>query len=237
MPDTLTINENEIKTEALTVVEQAKAVVIRDQETYDSASALLVSVIKPLRKKWTDFWYGGATDPGPIPLAHKAYKAVLDKFNAADGPLEQAEKSVKSALIHWEQEQQRIQQELQRKAQQEAERLEEEERLQAATLAEESGASTEEVKAIAESKTPVVAAPVEPTFRRATGVSKPRDNWKCRVTDLKALARAVGAGKVPVEYILPNETALNARAKADRGTMNVPGCMAVNEPIIAGRSK
>ena len=234
MPDTLT-TETEIKQEALTVIERSKIVKIVDQKTYDAASELLLSKIKPFRVRWKNFWYG--SDDGPVPLAYRAYKSVLGKFNEVDDPLEEAERRVKVAVLGWEREQARLLREAQEKAQRQAEQREEEERLQAATLAEESGATAEEVQAIAETKAQIIAAPVEPTFQRATGMSKPRDNWKCRVTDLKALARAVGAGKVPVEYILPNEAALNARAKADRQTLNIPGCMSVNEPIIAGRSK
>lgn len=222
--------EQELKQEALTVVQQAQLVKIEDQVTYDAAASLLTEKIIPFRKRWADYWE-------PLKkAAWDAHKAVMAKFNDGDKPAENAEKLVKSAIREWDEKQAKIQAELQRKAQEEAEAREREERLQAAIMAEESGATNEEVNAIVESPVVAVAAPVQPTYQKAAGVST-KDNWKCRVTDLKSLARAVGAGKVPVTYILANESVLNARAKADRETMNVPGCMAVNEKIVSGRTR
>src|SRR5437016_14320646 len=86
MPDTLTTNEQEIKQEALTIVEQSKIVKITDQPSYDNACSLLLEQIKPFRKKWAEYW-----DEVKKP-AYAAYKAVLDKFNEGDKPLENAER-------------------------------------------------------------------------------------------------------------------------------------------------
>jgi len=229
MQDTLS-TEQEIKQEALTVIEQAKSIVIKDQGSYDQACSLLTQQIKPFRKKWKEF-FDTMREP-----AYRAYQAILDKFNEGDKPLENAERQIKAAIAKWEFDQLQIQQELQRKAQEEAARREEEERLQAATLAEESGASEEEVQAIVEAPVVVVAPPVEPTFQKAAGISV-RKNWKCRVVDMKKLCAAIGKGQVPVTYVLPNESALNARAKSDEATLNIPGCVAFNDPIVGGRSR
>jgi len=68
-------------------------------------------------------------------------------------------------------------------------------------------------------------------------MSKPRDNWKARVTDIKKLCKAIGAGKVPVTYVQPDQSALDARAKSDRNTLNIPGVEAYNDPIISGRTR
>jgi hypothetical protein len=82
----------------------------------------------------------------------------------------------------------------------------------------------------------VVPPPVQPTYQKASGVST-RENWKAKVTDIKKLCGAIAKGTVPITYVLPNESVLNARAKADRQTLNIPGVQAYNEPIISGRSK
>src|SRR6266852_6300250 len=147
MPDTLTTNEQEIKQEALTLVEQAKRVKITDQESYDVAAGLLLNQIKPFRRKWKEYW-DGVREP-----AYRAYQAILDKFNEGDKPLESAERQVKNEIAKWDAEQERIRQELQRKAEEEARQAEEEERLRLATMAEESGATEDEVNAIVD--TPV----------------------------------------------------------------------------------
>jgi hypothetical protein len=232
MQDTLTTTDQEIKQEALTIVEQAKVKII-DQRSYDYACDVLLNRIKPFRARWTAYWKG---ENAPVTLAYRAYKSVLGKFTEGDEPLEQAERLVKSAILKWDQEQERIRQELQRKAEEEARQREEEERLRAATLAEETGASKEEVEAIVNTPAVVVAPPVQPTYQKASGVSS-RENWKAKVTDMKKLCAAIGKGLVPVTYVLPNESVLNARAKADRQTLNIPGVAAYNEPIVSGRSK
>lgn len=228
MPDTL--NESEIKQEALTVIERAKIVRIFDQDSYDAAADLLLKQIKPFRKRWQEYW---ETVKSP---AYAAYKAVLDKFNEGDKPLEAAERQVKLAIQAWDAEQGRIRAERQREAEEVLRKQQEEENLRAATMAEESGASEEEVNAIVSAPIVTVAPPVEPTYAKALGISS-RENWKARVVDLKKLCAAIGKGQVPITYVLPNESVLNARAKADKQTLNVPGVVAFNDPVISGRSK
>jgi gas vesicle protein len=228
--EAIVVNEETIKQEALTVVEKAKIVKVIDQESYDSACELLLGQIKPFRKRWADYW-----DEVKKP-AYSAYKAILDKFNEGDKPLAQAEAEVKFALSAWTAEQERKRQELQRQAEAEARKAEEEARAIEAAVAEDSGASPEEVEAIVEAPVFVVAKPVEATYVKANGLSM-RDNWSARVVDIKKLCAAVAKGTVPVSYIEPNMTALNSRAKADRNTMNVPGVVAVNTPMMAGRTR
>lgn len=230
MQDTLTTSEETIKQEALTIVEQAKIIKITDQPSYDQACSLLTEQIKPFRKRWAEYW-----DTVKKP-AYQAYQAVLGKFNEGDKPLETAEKQVKSEIARWDAEQERKRQELQRKAEEEARKAEEEERLRVASLAEESGATAEEVDAIVDAPVTVVAPPVAPTYQKASGIST-RENWKARVTDIKKLCAAIAKGTVPITYVVPNESVLNARAKADKGTLNIPGVVAYNDPIISGRTR
>jgi hypothetical protein len=232
MPDTLNTETTEeiIKQEALTVVEQAKAIVIRDQESYNHACSLLLEQIKPFRKRWLEYW---AAVKNP---AWAAYQAIQKKFTEGDKPLEEAERQVKAEINRWNEEQEKIRQELQRKAEEEARQAEEEERLRIATMAEESGATEEEVNAIVDTPVTAVAPPVPATYQKASGIGT-RENWKARVTDLRKLCAAIAKGTVPPTYVLPNESVLNARAKADRGTMNIPGVVPYNDPIISGRSR
>lgn len=228
MPDTLTTTEQEIKEQALTVVEQAKVVKITDQESYDHACSLLLEQIKPFRKRWREYW-----DTVRIP-AYAAYQAILNKFNDGDKPLEAAENQVKDEIRRWGKEQEQIRQELQRKAEEDARRAEEEERLRIAAMAEESGATEEEVNAIVDTPVTAVAPPVERTYQKASGIGS-RENWKARAIDIKKLCAAIAKGTVPPSYVLPNESVLNARAKADKGTMNIPGVVPYNDPVISGR--
>jgi hypothetical protein len=240
MPEAIAEQEQELTQQALTIVERAQLVRIIDQRSYDSATSLLLKEIKPLRSRWKTYW-----DEVKRPL-RQAVDAVQAKFNAGEGPLALAEGKVKAEITRWDTEQQRIQQELQRKAQEEEERRAEEERDRAAIVAENAGATEEEVQAIVEAPVLAIAPPVQPTYQRAAGVSK-TDNFKARVTDLKALCRAVGAGKCSVEYVMGlvkdkdtgiiSSPTLNARAKADKSTLNIPGVVPYNQPFISGRPR
>lgn len=232
MPDTTAELTNqvqdELKTQALTVVQRAQNIRIVDQSSYEEACSLLINEIKPFRKRWKDFW-DGLREP-----AYRAYQAVLDKYNAGDKPLETAEKQIKAEINRWDAEQEKIRRELQEKAQREAEAAAQTEIDKQAVFAELSGADAEQVAAIAAQPVVVVAPPVLPTYEKVSGVSK-RENWKARVTDMKKLCAAIGKGLVPVTYVLPNESALNQRAKADRSTLNIPGVVAYDDPVITGR--
>lgn len=230
MADTSNISETEIKAEALTVVEHAKIVKIVDQETYDGACVLLLHRIKPFRKRWLSYW-AEVKEP-----AWAAYQAIQKKFSEGDKPLEEAERQVKGEIARWDTEQEKIRQQRQREEEERVRREEEEERLRIATMAEESGATEEEVNAIVDTPVTAVAPVVERTYQKASGIAT-RENWKARCIDIKKLCAAVAKGTVPPTYVLPNDSVLNARAKADRGTLNIPGVVPYNDPIVSGRSR
>jgi vacuolar-type H+-ATPase subunit E/Vma4 len=216
--------------QALSIVQRASLVKITDQQSYNSACDLLQKEIVPFRKRWGEFW-------APLKAsAWTAYKKIQDRFKEYDEPAEMAERAIKTEIAKWNAEQERIFQEKQREAQREAETQAEEERLRAAIVAEEAGASEQEVQAIVETPIAVVAPLVEATYKKASGISI-RSNWQAKVTDMKALCRAVGAGKVPVDYVQPNMSALNARARADRSTLDIPGVVAFDNPTVAGRGR
>jgi hypothetical protein len=224
------VPEEQLKSEALTVVEQAVAVRIFDQPTYEAACSLLLDQIKPFRKRWADYW------EAPKTAAYQAYKVILAKFQQGDAPLALAEAQVKAAIAIWDIEQERKRQELQREAERAERKAEEEARQNAAAVAEDSGASEEEVAAIVEAPILAVAQPVAPTYQRASGISR-RSNWKAKVTDLHSLVKAAAKDKSLLAYLEPNETALNNRAKADRQTLNIPGVVAYDDAIVSGRSR
>lgn len=117
------------------------------------------------------------------------------------------------------------------------------ERLRLALAAEASGATADVVDAVlavpvvdvpevapleaymepAEIIVPVVVAPsYEPI--KGLGISK---RWGAEVFSVKLLAQAIANGDLPENYIEPNMTALNARARADKSLMKVPGVRAV----------
>ena len=224
------IAEQELKQEGLAIVHLAQAVTIKDQDSYDEACRLLQEQIVPFRRRWKEYWEN-IRKP-----AYAAYQAILAKIREGDEPAERAEIFIKAQIRKWDDEQTRIEQERQRQAQIEAEKVADEERLQAAIYAKDAGASQAEVEAIVSAPMAVVAAPVVPSYQRAAGVSK-RENWKAQVNDLWALVKAAAKDKGLLPYLLPNETALNARARAEKSTLNIPGVLAYNEPVVSARGR
>jgi hypothetical protein len=225
--------EQELRSEALTVQQRAMSVAITSQETYDGA-VLLLKDIKGFRSRWSAYW---------TPLkesAYRSYKGILDKFNEGDKPLDEMERHVKSRLLIWDAEQRRIQEEKQREAQRKAEADEEARRAQLAFEMEEGGADEAAIEEVVSALVVAVAAPVAKTYVPAKGIAT-RANWVCVVTDVKALCKAIGAGKMKLSKEDTEATAeffgslLKSRAVSDKETMNIPGCKAENQPVLAGR--
>jgi hypothetical protein len=233
--------EESLRTELATVQKQA-AITITDQKSYDNAAEILVTV-RTWRKRWEAYWHGTDAVPGPIKLAYKSYKSLLDKFNEGDKPAEIAEKTVKAVLLKWDQEQTRIQEEAQRKADEKARQDEEAKKAALAVELEDSGMTEEDIAAAVESVQVEAPVVVEPTFTRAAGVSKPRDNWYAEVTSIIDLCKAIGAKKFKLstedmakvkEFF---ESLLKSQAVANKSTLAIPGVKAVNRPNISGRSR
>src|SRR5271168_2743504 len=114
-----------IEGEALTLIERIHVLEVVDQTSYDQATAFLLDDVKPFRKRWAEYW---ETVKRPL---RDAMNAVQKKFRDGDDPLENAERMLKLEILRFDTEQERLRQELQRKAQEEADRAAEEERLRA----------------------------------------------------------------------------------------------------------
>src|SRR6266404_2508470 len=220
-------NETEIalRQDLTTITAGIGGIEITSQETYDRVALFLVKTVQPFRKRWADYW------AEPKRLAWEAHKAIVAKFNEGDEKAEQLEKAIKLEIRKWDDFQEKLRQERQR-----AEQRALEEREAQAAVAEEEGAPPAEIEAIVSAPSIAVAEPVPETYQKVTGISR-RDNYKCRVVDIKKLCAAIAKGTVPSNYVLPNEQVLNARARADKGTLNLPGCVPYNDATITGRSR
>src|SRR5882762_4670896 len=205
--------------------QQPAMIKIVDQASYDRVALMLVKVIQPFRKRWAEYW------KEPIGTAHAAHKAVLAKFKEGDERAGLLETAAKLEIRKWDDAQEAIRQERQRARQRAEEEREARERAAQAAFAEEEGAPPAEIEAIVSAPSIAVAEPVPETYQKVTGISR-RDNYKCRVVDIKKLCAAIAKGTVPSNYVLPNEKVLNARASADKWTLNLPGCVPYNDATI-----
>ena len=103
--------------------------------------------------------------------------------------------------------------------------------------AEASGASADEIQAMIEMPRPApVAVAVAPTYESVRGISTQK-RYRADVHDIRALCRAIGEGKVPVNYVTANTTALNAAARAAREMLAIPGVRVVVDVTTSVRTK
>lgn len=207
--------ERELETKAINWSDYARSVRVIDKVTHAKACDALTA-IKDLRKAAEEH------HRPVIDSAHKTHRAACAALNKIDQPLAEAETILKSGIGSFEIAQRRIQAEAERKAREEAERIIAEQREQEIEAAESEGASVEEIRVMAEAPMVIPAPRVQPTFQPAPGVTTVT-GYKARVTDLRKLCRAVAEGVVAPTLVLPNETALNALARAQKGIMQVPG--------------
>ena len=218
----------ELEQKALTLTDEATALKVVDQPSYDLAAERLLGVAAlrreivehhaPLKKSTYDAWQA----------ALAAEKKLLD-------PVTAAERIYKEGLAAYEAEQRRIEAEARAMAEAAAQRQAEEQRERELEQAEAQGADGEEIAAMINEPLVIAPARVEPSFQPAKGVSVAA-NWKGEVISLDALVKAVATGKANITLILANETAINQLARATRGTLTVPGIRFFSEPIVrAGR--
>ena len=221
------LKEVEFEQKALSWPEKAKAVTIRDQATYCTATDLLIAI--------TDLEREIIAHHKPIKdTAYAAHKAAVAAEKRLLDPLTEAKTIIKRSVGAWDQEQERIRLEAQRKAWEAARKAEEEARLALAVQAESAGATEETVQEIILTPIPIPAPIVAPTYQRTSGIGTTQ-RWHAEITDIKALCRAVAEGKASAELVMGNMPALNKLAVALKGTMSIPGCRAVSEASISVR--
>lgn len=248
------IETEEVETKALSIVDQAKAVVVTDAKTY-TAAGMMWKAIKDMMKEVDD------TFDGIIKKAHEAHKEAIAKKAKYYQPLDLASRQVKKLMSDYDLEQERIrraeeerlaaiaraEEEARRKAEQErleAERKAEEDRLLAEAVAAEARGdketadaltaaaeeSNEQIKEVAAAiaQEPIYVAPVvvPKTTPKMAGGPVYREVWAAEVVDIKALCMAVATGKASTECVSGNMVALNRMAVALKGTMNIPGVKA-----------
>jgi len=165
----------------------------------------------------------------------EAKRKIMDEFRPALDALETAEKRVKAKLLTYQREAEERQRAQAREAEAEAEAArkrareadEEAERLaaegapveQVIDALDRAQAATSEAS-VAEVSS--VVAATEPAAPKITGTSS-RGTWKVKTIDVSALIAAAATNLHLHAYLLPNEQALNAFARAAKSAATVPG--------------
>lgn len=253
------VETEEVETKALTIVDQAKAVVVKDAATYTAAGSLWKEIRDMMKEVAETF------DP-IIEAAHRSHKKALEQKAKFYKPLEDAQKSIKSLMSAYDAEQERIRKaeqdrlaEIARKEEEariaeelrilEEERKAEEERLmQAAIEAEKNGnkAQAEELINVAEERSqeaaqaaaeikaaPVYVPPVvvPKATPKLAGGPVYQTRWKHQVVNLMDLVKAVASGRAPINALQANDVFLGQQARSLKEHMNIPGVRAYAERV------
>lgn len=218
----------ELEAKALTLPEQAKAIVIVDQLSYELAAEKLLAVAA-MRREITDYH-------APLKAkAHEAHKAICTAEAGMLAPVTEAEAILKRAIGTYQMEQRRIQEERDRAAREESERQRIESLEASIEAAEAEGASVEEVQAIINQPMVAPVVRVAPTLQPVAGVSAAK-TYRAEVVNIRELCKAVAMGQVPEAYVAANMPSLNGVARSTRGSIRIPGVRIVEDTTVrAGR--
>jgi hypothetical protein len=220
-------NENKIEQPKLTeemqtgleaMVDWSGSLVIVDDQQRTTAIEGLKRVKSHCKK--IKEWFKPSKD-----ASHKAWKTIVAQEKEVTNVLDDVEKKAKAVIVTYDDaqkklrkaEQARLQAAADKTARLERERLlREAAKLKTPELREERMEQAEEVVA------PIIQAPV---IEKAKGAST-RKVWNARVVD---------TGLIPREYMLVNEKALNAMAKATKGAVKIAGVEFYSESQLAVR--
>lgn len=222
-----TVDGAAVTQKALTFPDQAKALRIADDASYQAACEFLKAV-KALRTEIAETF-------GPhITRAHEAHKALLKEKADAEAPLADAERIAKAALVAYDQAQERLRREEQARQQAELQRQEEERRLLEAVALEAAGES-DTANALIDEPIHVPTVAVAPATPKVSGISY-RETWSANVTSLHALVKFVAANPSHVGLLSANMPALNAQARSLKAQLQLPGVEAIcTRDVAAGR--
>lgn len=188
--------QTELQNEVNSLVKSEIEVV--DQPSFALANGLIAR-LQTQKKKVIDFFADSKRK------AAEAHKAICNAEKAMLTPVDTRINALKCATTRWyAAEQQRI------AAEEEKKRREAEDMARLAAEAEESGDAEMAQQAVIEATLAEASVPVMP---KCEGTSM-RAIWKAVVTD---------PDKVPREYLIVNQSALDALAKATKGSITIPG--------------
>jgi hypothetical protein len=206
--------------------DEAKGLAIVDQESLELAALYikeLKAVVREIEAKRTDM-------KSPVLEAGRRIDANASEAKA---PLLRALAILEPRYTGYIEEQRRLRREEQHRLEEAARKAAEEEQLAAAIAAEKAGASPAEVDAIA-NETPMVPMPVAPPrVQRVAGVST-ATNYSAECIDKAAFLKWALAFR-QYGVIDVNEPALNALARSQRDSFNVPGCRLVKKTGVRTR--
>lgn len=224
--------QEQFEQSALSVRDEAIALQIVDQQSYDVA-AVKFEAVSALEKQIKEHY-------GPLKQkAHEAHKAICSAENSMLTPVSQAKQVLSRSIGAWDAEQERLRREEQRRLEEEARKRAEEEAQKLALEAIDHGASEEEVDSIVKEATtaPLPVAHAAPTYQRAAGMFT-RETWRAELVSLPSLIKAAAENPAAFQqYLTVNMSAANAAARNQKSAFKVPGLIAKSDRGAISRGK
>jgi hypothetical protein len=210
------IQRQAFRNEIASVLEAAKRAKVDSVDAYEQANRLgrVLQAASKERESW--------------------FKSVKQRIDAIKAPILSAEKEdcgsidqeklrLGREITAWDIKVRREREEEERKAREEAEKQAREEQLQRAVELEASG-DLQQAEAVLEEAPYIPPVIIQaPTAPKVQGKVS-RKTYKARVTDLKALVKAVADGKAPLGAIMADTSYINKQAANDKENFSMPGC-------------
>ena len=209
----------QVKSDALAIPEQAKAIQVVDNASYARAGAVLVA-IKGIRKQIK------ATFKPMKQKIDESKREVLEQERKLDAPLIEGEEFIKPQLARWDTKQEAIRYKKELALRAVARKAEEERQLAEAIALEEQGEKKEAAQVMSE---PVYVPPVvvASTVPKLKGISYPV-TWHFRVTNAKL---------IPRPFLMPDDKMINGVVKAQKSATNIPGIEAYSVKGTSSRAR
>lgn len=164
----------------------------------------------------------------------EAKRRIMELFRPASDKLDQAERTLKSAMITYTNEQERLRREAEQAAREEAAR--ESDRLM--KQADRARAKGQDGKAAdLEEQAESVPVPIVASQTPIVSGVAFRTTWHAEVYDLELLVLACATGKAPLALLQPNMVILNTQARSLKKELNIPGVRAVPDEGMAARGQ
>jgi hypothetical protein len=212
------IPSNETETRAQAALDHARSVSIVTAEQYEAGAAELQAI----KGKWKEIDEARKELKRPIDEAAKRIQSFFAK------PLDflaQAESIIKGKLVAYQNEQDRLRREEQRKAEEAARK--ERERLEARAAKAAADGRGDKAEQLAEKAATVVAPVIQREAPKVAGI-KTREVWLFEVTDPAA---------VPNEYKVVDESRVRRVVQALKGDTSIAGVRVWKENAIAAGSR
>ncbi len=195
-------------------IESLELVEVKDASSFIFAGEN-VKEITATKNAWTEYWE-------PLRVSARAtLDAILEKKKGPFEALEKKAKDQRALMQKWSDEEERKRREAERIAQEKAKKEADDAALAKAQALANSG-NTAAAEIAIDNAPPPAPVHVRSSVPKGFGAAL-RKYYYAEVTDVMALARAVLAGTVPAEAIIPNQPFLNKQADDKKEALAFPG--------------